>query len=422
MGAALRLLSYGDLRSPCQAGRFRASQRERLGGGYVERERSRQILLQKVSNARHLFLAKCQWPKFLSKARIRFVLLLTVTAIAYSFGHSYLSSENSPSIIYASGPSIQFQARELGVYALVTTALVTPSELSFSVTVTVPPGRSTKLYMLIRNVVPRPYFNPGWTVGNGGDYEAPNDNNAPPSVSLAGRTINVPSGNSQCHFSLSLNNCECYRYSSPYLFVSALNIGGVPIRYNLKPDILLIPGTYVTGPCPKPSSGGVHIPGVPFLQCIRARPANAPLGYPENSRESNPGRDNGTYYYVPERPISEDAFSFQEDDSPPGGGVYSLLSSGPVQVNESTWRWSQVDHASFIAVSAQDKSHSDHRTFLAGIWLGIAGAGVIAALESAFDIIGGRKAKRPSHETNENAPKDLGRPPKNDYEVSNSDV
>jgi hypothetical protein len=260
--------------------------------------------------------------------RIITVVGLTLSTLIVAH-HYYWPKTITATDLSVQGPTIEVQSRESGVRVVVARARLSPDQLVLHLIARVKSREPAKLHVIIRHLVA--FRGKGWTISKDGILQVE-------------RTWLVPPGIHGERFStIFLKHCSCYSYRSPpYLVVSALS--------------------------PEPESSPLVAPeienalGQVASGCMTCK-----------TLASRPNLVTS---------ISQDIFEF--DGEAPGGGVYNMLSNYPVQKGD-TWSWSNVQQASFTAISIRDKDNSDFRTFLSGILLGVFGAGLLLIIDRLFD-------------------------------------
>jgi hypothetical protein len=320
--------------------------------------------------------------RFLAPTLIRIFVLLAISTGFAAWGLSYLSSASASSLAQPellNPPSIYLRATSPNLKAVVTKAVLSPSALSFDLSIAAPSNSRKKLDELtisIWNAQADPAPQSGWSSSAGN----------PPEET---RTIDVPSGSSFTgSFELPLTHCSCYEYKAPYLLATGL---GANVPYFPAQGGAAIPG--VAGfPYPTPAASGPGANGpyfTPPVQGGAAIPGVAGFPYPTPAASSSTPAASSDFVFFPV--IEQDMLDLSSAGGL-GGGVFTLSTSSypsAQQVGPATWQWQEVNPPEsiyFRAESVSGKDVVDSKTFKAGLLLGVAGSGIIVVVDHLFDI------------------------------------
>ena len=157
-------------------------------------------------------------------------------------------------------------------------------------------------------------------------------------------------GVSQFSLSIGVNVCNCAAYGSPYWVVTAANV----FSSN---------GYAASGPEQPP---GAPVLGGPYPVALSFRQSKVDLEY------SKVPSDLSIVTANPETPIYIAAMN--------------------------DWSWPKAAYGSFTAIDLSASANRDNNLFWAGLALGIAGSGIIAAFQAGFAIKKSLTASRPETE------------------------
>jgi hypothetical protein len=162
-------------------------------------------------------------------------------------------------------------------------------------------------------------------------------------------------------FVVSYEGCDCVLVSGPYVAVSALSLD-----------------PFLLGPQQQVSSGGVTL--IPL-------PDSGPF----------PGRTPGKYYVTSLSSIADDVVDLDSWNIPTSVTVVKAYPQVPANPYSNTWQWSNVTTGSLTLVNLTKQNTLNGNWFYAGIFLGIAGAGVLALVPEVSGMLTAhRKDKRGS--------------------------
>ena len=267
---------------------------------------------------------------FLAPSLVRIVGLLIITVGFAFWGFNYFSSVTSQSLtasnVILTPPNIYLHATLSTLKAVVTRAVLSPSALSFDLSISAPRNSNGKPSQLTVCI-------PIADIPNLGSRSSWNTGASLPCA--AEQTVNVPRGLSVKHFQLPLTDCSCYDYRPPYLL--AVGLGG-PYAGSGSPPVF-----------------------VPY-----------PIGF------FAPVIEQDVLDLSSAADLGGGVFALSISPYP------STQQAGP-----AVWQWQNVqspESTYFVAQSASAKDVADSRTFQAGLLLGIAGAGIIVVLDHLFDI------------------------------------
>ena len=280
---------------------------------------------------------------------LRLILTIIIAAATTFFGF-HLRPQNYP--IPASTdtwPYLDVLATVPNVNVQVTYASISPMSLIGSMTVLVPAGSSpVTLYVELSGVRPDWYYGEpsitpnGWSTASDyidGEYSIGH------SYALkAGSGYSIP-------LDFGFEDCACYKISGPYIAVSPLHV-----------DPLL------TGP-DKVSSDGVTI--------TKVRQTLGPT----------PGMKQGKYYETTLTSIGRDEAYLDTPNISPNLTVMSAIPEDPTSTTPSMWEWNNVSYASATFVDPGKQDSISYSIFYGGIFLGIAGAAVLALIPEASSVI-----------------------------------
>lgn len=278
-----------------------------------------------------------KWPNFLSPTLGRIFVLLILSVILIIVGFNYLYSPEMSSVSNLPGnPVIQIVGNSRDITAVLTRVELSTSALNFNLRFVVPPKiREGQLAVILGNLRLGRSAHSGWVSGR----------RVTEFYWGAVKALKIPVGISNREFHLSLVDCGCYNYSAPYLTVTGLQIfPPLSTGHVVAPGQADIPGTYL----PK-----------------------------------------GSYSITPV--IEQEWFNFSGPRDPGGGAFASMSTYLPVQqTGPAEWLWQNVSwrtpYYAVVAESVSGKAHEDNRTFIAGLFLGIGGSGIIVVVDRLFDI------------------------------------
>jgi hypothetical protein len=187
----------------------------------------------------------------------------------------------------------------------------------------------------------KPVIESGWSVASDGSGEY-----------SIGRSYTLPESSSyQISASSSFAACDCVSVSGPYVAVNAIS---------LEPDLL--------GPQNQISSSGYTL-----------TPVENPGPYP--------GRGPGKYYGTSVSSIEDDEIDLSTSSIPIDVSVVRAYPQTPSNPYSNTWKWSNVTSATLALVDTAKQGDLSGNLFYAGIFLGIAGGGILALMPEVSRVV-----------------------------------
>lgn len=293
----------------------------------------------------------------------RLIILIVVTAVAAFLGYvlrpvNYPIPDSAPV-----HPMVDIMASRPGVTVTVSQALLSRQGVSINLTASTLSGSSDyTLYVEVSGVqvewiYGEPQITPNWSLASDGD----NTYSIGHSYALkASYSYNIP-------FSVSYETCDCVLVSGPYVAVNAIS---------LDPSLL--------GPQKSVSSDGYTLTPVP---------PSGPF----------PGRAPGKYYATSLSSIRSDVVDLDTWHIPTSVSVMKAYPQVPDNPYLNTWEWNNVTSATLTLQDIGKQSALNGNWFYAGIFLGIAGSGVLALIPEVSEILkaiheekeAGRRRNRP---------------------------
>ena len=277
----------------------------------------------------------------------RLVIVLTVTATAAFLGYilrpvNYQVPSGAPA-----QPIVSIMASRPNVSVTVTMAALYDQGFGLNLTASTVSGNSKyELYVGVSEIgldriEGKPLIDSGWSVANDG-----------PGEYSIGRSYTLNESSSyQISVSSGFASCDCVYVSGPYVSVNAIS---------LEPDLL--------GPQNETSSGGYTL---------------IPVGNPG----PYPGRAPGKYYITSVSSIEDDEIDLSASSIPMDVSVVKAYPQAPSNPYSNTWKWSNVTSASLTLVDLAKQGDLSGNLFYAGIFLGIAGGGILALVPEASRVI-----------------------------------
>jgi hypothetical protein len=256
-----------------------------------------------------------------------------------------------------------------GVTVTISKVVLTYQGLNANLTASTPPGSSNyTLYVEVSGVHVdvingEPMNDPHWSVAryNNDVYSIGHSYTLKDSY-----YYNIP-------ISVSYQGCDCVLTSGPYVVVNALS---------LDPALL--------GSQQAESSGGISLVPVPL---------SGPF----------PGRAPGKYYATSLSSIADNEVDLDSWGIPTTVSVVKAYPETPANPYSNQWQWQDVTTASLTLQDLAKQNTLNGNWFYAGIFLGIAGSGVLALVPEVSEVLRAiHKDKKASRRRNR-PPRRLGR-------------
>jgi hypothetical protein len=288
----------------------------------------------------------------------RFVIVFVLTVAAGVLGYILKPVNYQVPSAAPAQPIVSIMASRPNVSVTVTEAALYDHGFDLSLTASTVSGNSKyELYVGVSEIKldwidGKPVIESGWSVASDGSGEY-----------SIGRSYTLHENSPyQISVGSSFAACDCVFISGPYIAVNAIS---------LEPDLL--------GPQNEISSNGYTL---------------TPVGNPG----PYPGRGPGKYYATSVSSIEDDEIDLSTSSIPIDVSVVKAYPQTPSNPYSNIWKWSNVTNATLTLVDIAKQGDLSDNLFYAGIFLGIAGAGILALVPEVSRVIEsiteGRKSSR----------------------------
>jgi hypothetical protein len=276
--------------------------------------------------------------------RLIIVIIITVTAALLGY-HLRPRNYAIPASIPGQ-PYMDVMASRPGVTVTVSLAILSYNNLITDLTASTSSGSGKYTLYVEVSGVHAPQLSPN-------DYRVASDGGSEYSMGNS-YTLKSHYYYSDIPFVVTYRGCGCLRESGPYLAVAPLSLDPIMV-----------------GPHKKISTGGTTLTpvGSPFELVIF------------------PGREPGKYYPTSLALISDDQVNLDGADVPPNLSMLNGYPQNPTNPQANTWQWNKVSTASVTLMNLARQNTLNDYLFYAGIFLGIAGAGVLALVPEVSRVL-----------------------------------
>ncbi|MFD5908550.1 hypothetical protein ACFWHL_07555 [Streptomyces massasporeus] len=112
-------------------------------------------------------------------------------------------------------------------------------------------------------------------------------------------------------------------------------------------------------------------------------------------------------YTLPPAQVEKNELDLANEGLPTTWDAIEAAPSSPDQITENWWIWADSNYGNVRLRSVDEVSNSEHRTFLTGLLLGVAGAGLFIAIDSLFPLLAAQRGKRKPVSLDRHAPEEL---------------
>ncbi|MFD8229128.1 hypothetical protein ACFV16_33995 [Streptomyces massasporeus] len=102
------------------------------------------------------------------------------------------------------------------------------------------------------------------------------------------------------------------------------------------------------------------------------------------------------FYELPTSQVEQIQLDLTDQELPTTWDAIEEAPSSPTQLTDNWWIWKDSNYGNVRLRSVDEVSDSEHRTFLTGLLLGVAGAGLFIVIDSIFPLLAIQRGKRKS--------------------------